>query len=57
MATKNLPYTQMIIDKVIKEMETVVVEPVVSLSNPEFIAGTEYMKKEMLKKVKTKVFE
>ncbi len=42
---KDLPYTQSIIDKIIKTIEETTIEPIISLANPEFIAGSEYAKK------------
>lgn len=50
---KNGEYTQLVINKITKEVENTVVEPIVSLANPEFLAGAEYMKKEVLRTLKT----
>ena len=49
---KNMPYTQGIVDKIVKAIEESSVEPIVSLANPEFIAGADYQKKDILKRIK-----
>ena len=53
---KDLPYTSIILDKIIKVIESSTIEPIVSLSAPEFIAGAEYQKKDILKKIKEMKF-
>lgn len=49
---KDMPYTKGIIDKIIEAVQKSSIEPIVSLANPEFIAGAEYQKKDILKRIK-----
>lgn len=53
---KNLPYTQSILDKIIKEIEQLTIEQIISLSNPDFIAGAEYVRKDIIKKIQEITF-
>lgn len=52
MNEKTLPYTSQIIAKIIKEIEQSTIEPIISLTNTEFIAGAEYTKKDIIKRIK-----